>query len=192
MDEVAEDGGGCGDDAGCSRGHSAAGSGGSESGGDPGGGTRQADQETRVDRSLHRVPRRIAGWRWIFLINVPVGITALIVVTKVLNLPHTPQRARIDWPGALTLTTGLVPLLLIAEQGREWGWVSTAAIICYTAGAIGLTAFLACEYKLGDDALLPLRLFRSRVFSPDQPRRRHHRHGHVRRHLFEAPLRGCY
>ena len=53
MDEVAEDGGGCGDDAGCSRGHSAAGSGGSESGGDPGGGTRQADQETRVDRSLH-------------------------------------------------------------------------------------------------------------------------------------------
>jgi EmrB/QacA subfamily drug resistance transporter len=107
----------------------------------------------------------IAGWRWIFLINVPVGITALIVVTKVLNLPHTRQRARIDWPGALTLTIGLVPLLLIAEQGREWGWASTAAIICYAAGAIGLTAFLACEHRLGDDALLPLRLFRNRVFS---------------------------
>jgi EmrB/QacA subfamily drug resistance transporter len=107
----------------------------------------------------------IAGWRWIFWINVPVALAALVVVTKVLNVPHTRQDHRIDWPGALSLMVGLVPLLIVAEQGRSWGWASGRALLCYAIGAVGLLAFLACERRYGDEALLPLRLFRGRTFA---------------------------
>lgn len=107
----------------------------------------------------------IDGWRWIFLVNVPIGAVALVVVAKVLNVPHIPRPHRIDWPGALTLAIGLVPLLIVAEQGREWGWGSNSAIVCYIVGAIGIAAFILCERGYGDDALLPLRLFRNGVFS---------------------------
>ena len=66
----------------------------------------------------------ISGWRWIFYINVPIGILALIVVEAVLKLDHTRREHRIDWGGAAALVVGLVPLLIIAEQGRTWGWAS--------------------------------------------------------------------
>ncbi|MDN5930960.1 MAG: MFS transporter, partial [Pseudonocardia sp.] len=107
----------------------------------------------------------ITGWRWVFLINVPLGILALAVVTKVLNVPHTKRSHRIDWPGALALVVGLVPLLIVAEQGRTWGWGSVEALSCFGLGALGIVAFLLLERRIGDDALLPLRMFRSGVFS---------------------------
>ncbi|MHA6791958.1 MFS transporter [Pseudonocardia bannensis] len=105
------------------------------------------------------------GWRWIFLVNVPIGVIALIVVAKVLNVPHTPRPHRIDWPGAIALAICLVPLLIVAEQGREWGWGSGGSITCYVIGAVGLVLFLLAERAYGDDALLPLRLFRNGVFA---------------------------
>jgi len=107
----------------------------------------------------------ISGWRWVFLINVPLGILALAVVVKVLNIPHTRRDHRIDWPGALAITVGLVPLLIVAEQGREWGWASPAALACYAIGAFGIAAFVWAERRIGDDALIPLRMFRNGVFS---------------------------
>lgn len=107
----------------------------------------------------------ITGWRWVFLINVPLGILALAVVTRVLNVPHTKRSHRIDWPGALALAVCLVPLLVVAEQGRLWGWGSTAAVLCYVIGVVGLAAFLLAERRIGDDALLPLRFFRTGVFT---------------------------
>jgi predicted MFS family arabinose efflux permease len=107
----------------------------------------------------------ITGWRWVFLINVPLGILALVVVTKVLNVPHTKREHRIDWPGALALAVGLVPLLIVAEQGRTWGWGSPASIVCYAVGAVGIALFLLAERRIGDDALLPLRFFRTGVFA---------------------------
>ncbi len=106
----------------------------------------------------------ISGWRWVFLVNVPIGLMALVVVNKVLNLPHTRRDHRIDWPGALALTVGLVPLLIIAEQGRTWGWTSGRALLCYVLGVAGLVAFVAAEARMGDDALIPLRFFRDRTF----------------------------
>jgi len=106
-----------------------------------------------------------AGWRWIFYINVPVGLAALFVVTRVLQIPHRRQEHRIDWPGALALVVGLVPLLTVAEQGRTWGWGSGRALLCYVIGAIGLIAFVLAERAYKDEALLPLRLFRGRTFS---------------------------
>jgi EmrB/QacA subfamily drug resistance transporter len=107
----------------------------------------------------------ISGWRWIFLINVPLGLIALFVVTRVLHVPHTPSKQRIDWTGSLLLIVGLVPLLIIAEQGREWGWGGAKAYACYLVGALGIAAFIWVENKMGEVALIPLRLFRNRTFA---------------------------
>ncbi|WP_438354934.1 MDR family MFS transporter [Microbacterium sp. CJ88] len=108
----------------------------------------------------------ITGWRWVFLINVPIGIVALAIVWRFLHLPKQPQRSvRIDWWGATTVILALVPLLLVAEQGREWGWGSPIAIGCYVVGALGIAAFVIVETLMKDDALIPLKLFRSPTFS---------------------------
>ena len=107
----------------------------------------------------------IDGWRWIFLINVPIGVVALIVVARVLHVKHERQTHRVDYPGAVSLIVALVPLLIIAEQGREWGWSSGTALACYVIGAIGIAAFLLVERRAGEEALLPLRLFGNGVFA---------------------------
>jgi EmrB/QacA subfamily drug resistance transporter len=107
----------------------------------------------------------LTGWRWIFMINVPLGILAFAAVFRVLHLPHERQHHRIDWPGALALITFIVPLLVIAEQGRIWGWTSTRALACYAVGAVGFVLFLLAERAYRDEALLPLRLFGNRSFT---------------------------
>jgi len=109
----------------------------------------------------------ISGWRWVFLINVPIGVAALLMVISFLHLPkfHRDVKPRIDWWGATSVIVALVPLLLIAEQGRDWGWTSPAAFACYIIGAVGLVAFVLIERAMGPDAIIPLRLFSSRVFS---------------------------
>ncbi|MGY1712243.1 MDR family MFS transporter [Geodermatophilus sp. SYSU D00758] len=107
----------------------------------------------------------VDGWRWIFWVNVPLGVLAFAVVMRVLHLPHERREHRIDWPGALALVTCLVPLLIVAEQGRTWGWASSGALVCYALGAVGLVAFVLAERSYGEDALLPLRLFGNRSFT---------------------------
>jgi EmrB/QacA subfamily drug resistance transporter len=105
----------------------------------------------------------VTGWRWVFLVNVPVGIAALVVVFRTLHLSHTPRTVRIDWWGAAALVVALVPLLTVAEQGRDWGWGSGRALVAYVVGGLGLVAFYLAERAMGDDALIPLRLFRIRA-----------------------------
>ncbi|MEU6914450.1 MFS transporter [Streptomyces olindensis] len=107
----------------------------------------------------------ITGWRWVFLVNVPVGLIALAVVAKVLNVPHTRLDRRIDVWGAVTIALGVVPLLLVAEQGRDWGWTSTRSVACYAVAAVGLLLWVLVERRVGDDALIPVRLFRNGMFS---------------------------
>ncbi|WP_420365536.1 MDR family MFS transporter [Curtobacterium sp. L3-7] len=110
----------------------------------------------------------VTGWRWVFLINVPIGVGALLMVIAFLHLPKfgdAKAKPRIDWWGATSVIVTLVPLLLVAEQGRTWGWGSAGAIACYVTGAVGLVAFLVIETLMKDDAIIPLKLFRSGVFS---------------------------
>jgi EmrB/QacA subfamily drug resistance transporter len=109
----------------------------------------------------------ITGWRWVFLINVPIGAAALFMVLTFLHLPRFGERRkpRIDWWGATAVIATLVPFLLVAEQGRTWGWGSWGSILCYVIGGLGLIGFLIAETLMGDDAIIPLKLFRSRVFS---------------------------
>ncbi|WP_372667334.1 MFS transporter [Amycolatopsis kentuckyensis] len=107
----------------------------------------------------------ISGWRWVFLINVPIGVVALFVVAKVLNVPHTPHKHKIDWWGALTLVVAVVPFLVVAEQGQKWGWGDQKAIWCYVIGGVGVIAFIVVEKLMKDAALIPLRLFKNSTFT---------------------------
>ncbi|MCX8529910.1 MAG: MDR family MFS transporter [Rhodoluna sp.] len=107
----------------------------------------------------------IAGWKYIFLINVPLGALALFLVFKFLHVPHTPVKHRIDWLGAITIVVGVVPMLLVAENGRDWGWGSTLSIGMYALSAVGIVSFIFAERAAGEEAILPLKLFTNRTFS---------------------------
>ena len=105
----------------------------------------------------------ITGWRWIFLVNVPIGIIALLVVRRTLHLQHRRLDHRIDWLGAALLSVSLVPLLLVAEQGREWGWTSAASLTCFGVGLVAALAFLWQEWRMAEEAILPLMMFRNKT-----------------------------
>ncbi|WP_115786840.1 MDR family MFS transporter [Arthrobacter silvisoli] len=104
------------------------------------------------------------GWRWVFFVNLPIGLAALAVVFLYLHLPPRHVKQKIDYWGAAAITLAIVPLLLVAEQGRSWGWNSTASWLCYGLGVLGIVLFLLAEQRAGDYALIPLRLFRNATF----------------------------
>jgi EmrB/QacA subfamily drug resistance transporter len=109
----------------------------------------------------------ITGWRWVFLVNIPIGVIALLMVLAFLHLPRFTKatKPRIDWFGAVAVIVTLVPVLLVAEEGRTWGWTSAGSIACYVIGAVGLISFILIERWMKADAIIPLALFRSRTFS---------------------------
>ncbi|MFJ6026990.1 MDR family MFS transporter [Pseudarthrobacter sp. NPDC092424] len=104
------------------------------------------------------------GWRWVFFINLPIGLAALAVVFLFLHLPAKHVKQKIDYWGAAAITLAIVPLLLVAEQGRSWGWTSLNSFLCYGLGVAGIVWFLLAEKRAGDYALIPLRLFRNNTF----------------------------
>lgn len=107
----------------------------------------------------------IDGWRWIFYINVPIGLLALAVVFKTLHLPPRTSEHRIDFLGAGLLTSAVVPLLLVAEKGRDWGWGSALTLGLLVLSVVSLVGFVAWERRMGPEAILPLRMFSSSIFS---------------------------
>ncbi|MEV7574067.1 MDR family MFS transporter [Pseudarthrobacter sp. NPDC089323] len=104
------------------------------------------------------------GWRWVFFINLPIGLAALAVVFLFLHLPAKHAKQKIDYWGAAAITLAIVPLLLVAEQGRSWGWTSLNSFLCYGLGVVGIIWFLLAEKRAGDSALIPLRLFQNTTF----------------------------
>lgn len=108
----------------------------------------------------------VAGWRWIFLINVPIGLAAAAVVGKVLRPGARRRRKRrVDIPGTLALVLAVVPLVLVGQRGRDWGWGAAPSVACFAVGAAGAVAFVLAERRAGDGALITLRLFRNRGFA---------------------------
>lgn len=110
----------------------------------------------------------IDGWRWVFLMNLPIGAISLFMVLRFLHIPHTPRPQRIDWWGAATIVLAVVPILLAAELGREWGWTSPLTIGLLATGVIGIVAFLLVEKRMGSAALIPLSLFKNSTFARTQ------------------------
>lgn len=107
----------------------------------------------------------VDGWRWIFLMNLPIGLVALFMVLRFLHVPHFPVKSRIDWLGAVTIILAVVPILLVAEQGRQWGWGSALTLGLSAVGIFGIVAFILVEKNMKDEALLPLKIFKSSTFT---------------------------
>jgi len=104
-------------------------------------------------------------WRWVFFVNVPVAIIALVVTARVLRLPHRRVEQRIDLLGAALLVAGVVSLLLVtAWGGSAYAWTSPTILLLAVAG-VGLTLLFVLRQHATPQPIIPLRLFRSRVFS---------------------------
>lgn len=105
-------------------------------------------------------------WRWIFYVNIPLGLLALFVINTVLpNIkPDTSERS-IDFKGAFFLTAGLVPLLLaFVWGGNEYAWGS-AAIIGLLAFAVSMLAVFGLVERKAREPIMAFSLFKNRVFS---------------------------
>ncbi len=105
-------------------------------------------------------------WRWIFYLNVPLGVVALVVCFRVLRLiPFTRRQHASDWLGALLLVAGVSSLLLaLSWGGNQYAWGSATIIGLFVAGGVLSVLFLAQERRV-DEPILPLRLFRRPTFA---------------------------
>lgn len=105
------------------------------------------------------------SWRWIFYLNVPVGIVAFALLALALPTPEKGQKHAVDWWGALALATGLVPLLVaLNEGGTTWGWTSPTMLALLGAAAVALALFVLRETRAAEP-ILSMRFFKDRNFT---------------------------
>ncbi len=105
------------------------------------------------------------SWRWVFYINVPLGIGALVVTSIVLPRSSTRRAVRIDWAGTALLTAAIACFVLLTSWGGvEVSWSSPVILVLGLLGAVATVAFVLAERR-AEDPLLPMRLFRMRTFN---------------------------
>jgi EmrB/QacA subfamily drug resistance transporter len=102
------------------------------------------------------------SWRWIFFVNLPLGVAGVLVAWRLLPFRPPPGRGRFDPPGALAFAVGLAALCLGLSFGREWGWTSARSLAVLVVAAAGLIAAVQVERRR-HDPLLDIRLVASRV-----------------------------
>ncbi|NWF27546.1 DHA2 family efflux MFS transporter permease subunit [Streptomyces sp. PKU-EA00015] len=105
------------------------------------------------------------SWRWVFYINLPIGVVALLVVAAVLHIPARATRHTIDYLGTFLIASVATCFVLVASLGgTTWAWGSAQIIALAVLGAVLLVAFVAVERRAAEP-VLPLKLFRIRTFS---------------------------
>jgi EmrB/QacA subfamily drug resistance transporter len=108
----------------------------------------------------------LASWRWIFFLNVPIAIFA-VIVTYLLVRVEEPEAAdhKIDYPGIAAISIGLVSLLIALDQVDDWGWSDPRVIGMLVLAAVLLLAFVPIERRADRHALVPREVMRNRSFS---------------------------
>jgi EmrB/QacA subfamily drug resistance transporter len=105
------------------------------------------------------------GWRWIFFVNLPLGLLAAWVLWRWSEVRAERTEHRIDVTGAGLLALGGTLLLLaLLEGGVEWSWGSTTSLALFGASAVVLAAFVLVEQRVSEP-VLPMWVFRSRVLN---------------------------
>jgi len=105
------------------------------------------------------------GWRWVFEVNIPVGIVAVLVVLA--GLPYVRSKASwrdIDFVGAFTLAGGVVPLLIALTITRDHAWGSPEVMGLLALSVVMLVAFVVTESRV-EQPIVPLHLFKNATFS---------------------------
>lgn len=104
------------------------------------------------------------GWRWIFYINLPIGIAALFVTSAVLTMPVAKRSHRIDYLGALAIVGAVTSLLLCLEwRGPDYGWSETGTLLLAGAFVVLTAAFVFIERRAAEP-IIPMGLFRNATF----------------------------
>ncbi|MDT9501351.1 DHA2 family efflux MFS transporter permease subunit [Streptococcus mutans] len=104
------------------------------------------------------------GWRWIFLINLPLMVISFIICLVCLDLQERKEKAKIDYLGALISMATLFSLTLGLVQGRDWGWTSFNILTLLISSAVLLILFILWE-KGCQDPMVPLNLFKNKEFT---------------------------
>src|SRR3954451_20453171 len=107
----------------------------------------------------------LASWRLVFLVNVPIGIAAVVLVRRHIVESRAPGRRRLpDLPGALIFAVAIATLVLGVVKGQEWGWDSARVLGCFAVAALlGAVFIRRCTWHR--EPLLDLSLLRIRTFS---------------------------
>ena len=106
-----------------------------------------------------------AGWRWNFFINVPVRAAMTVVIARVVPAYEPGEtRARLDVPGAVLVTAGLMAAVFYFSQSPDWGWASGRTLPAL-AGSLALLALFAVNEQRVPSPLVPLAIFRNRNLS---------------------------
>jgi EmrB/QacA subfamily drug resistance transporter len=107
------------------------------------------------------------GWRWVFYVNIPVGIAAIAATYRWVRESRDPNARRVDWPGQTALIGGLFLFVLALLRANEQGWGSTAIVAELAGAGLLLAAFVAIEARV-KEPMLPLGLFRNKEFTGAQ------------------------
>ena len=115
--------------------------------------------------SDHATILGVTGWRWIFYINLPFGIAALLITSAVLHIPKVKRDHKIDYLGAILMVAATVSILLtVSIYGPEHGWLDARTIAYFIAGLVLVVLFIYWESK-AQEPILPLELFKNHTFT---------------------------
>jgi EmrB/QacA subfamily drug resistance transporter len=104
-----------------------------------------------------------ASWRWVFFVNVPIGLLTALLAMRVLPVGER-IRGKLDLPGAITVTGGMTLLVYGLTRGPQNGWANAITVGCLIGAVVLLAAFIAIEAR-SPHALAPLRIFANRARS---------------------------
>jgi MFS family permease len=105
------------------------------------------------------------GWRWIFYVNLPVGLAALVITSLALRIPLIRREHRIDYAGAAAIIAAVSALVLYLDwAGKAYGWTAPGPLALVAAFVVLGALFVRIEQRAAEP-IIPLRLFRNAVFA---------------------------
>jgi EmrB/QacA subfamily drug resistance transporter len=108
----------------------------------------------------------LASWRWIFFLNVPISIFAVLVTYFLVHVEEPKSSDhKIDYPGVASISIGLVSLLVALDQAADWGWGDPRVVGLLALSAVLLVAFIPIERRADLHALVPREVMRNRSFT---------------------------
>ena len=105
------------------------------------------------------------SWRWIFYINIPIGIAALFITSAALQMPVARRQHKIDWTGASLIVAAVTSFLLYLNwAGEHFGWSDPRALALVAASVILVVGFVMVELRVAEP-IIPMQLFRNSIFT---------------------------
>ena len=103
------------------------------------------------------------GWRYIFFLNLPLGLLAVFLIRRHLRTDGNPLMTHFDFVGAATMAGGLVSLMLALSRGSDWGWSNTVILNLLFVALIFFTLFFISQHRSAHP-ILDLKLFKNPIF----------------------------